>query len=198
MRVNSTRQQCAAATLAVAALLSMATVGFAQVTAKVAAGTPPWTKGILGINSENYWHAVECGKQGGTNPACVFWDTDMCKNPEFTLVMYTPYKQVAYTVWQAVSQKKEAPTPSYQGAQKQRIVIGITPLHASQNPITTVNVKRGGKTVPPATQQVVSGGGSFFFDYATFAATAPVTIEMVGKTTTVTCAIDKANLSRMR
>ena len=182
----------------VAALLAASAPASAQVAAKVAAGTPPWTKGILAINSENYWHAVECGKKGGVNPACVFWDTDMCKNPEFTLVMYTPYKQVAYTVWQAVSQKKDAPTPSFQSAQRQRVVVGITPLHAAQNPVTAVNVKRGGKTIAPSTQQIVNGGGSFFFDYATFAATAPITIEMVGKTTSVTCTVDKANLARMR
>jgi hypothetical protein len=187
-----------AATAVVVALFAAGATTSAQVAAKVPAGAPPWTKGILAINSENYWHAVECGKKGGTNPACVFWDTDMCKNAEFTLVMYTPYKQVAYTVWQAVSQKKEAPTPSFQSAQRQRVVIGITPLHAAQNPITTVTVKRGGKAVAPATQQVVNGGGSFFFDYATFAATAPITIEMVGKAASVTCTIDKANLSRMR
>lgn len=184
--------------LAAVAVLGTATVSSAQVTGKVGAGTPAWSKGILAINSENYWHAVECGKKGGVNPACVFWDTDMCKNPEFTLVMYTPYKQVAYIVWQAVSQKKEPPTPSFANAQRQRVVVGITPLHTAPNPITTVNVKRGGKTVAAATQQITGGGGSFFFDYATFAATAPITIEMVGKTKTVTCAIDKVNLSRMR
>jgi len=187
---------CAAAVLA--AVIGGAKPAHGQVTAKVPAGTPAWTKGIKAIDNENYWHAVECGKKGGANPACVFWDTDMCKNPEFTLQMYTPYKQVAYIVWQAVSQKKEAPTPSYQSAQKQRVVLGITPLHAAQNPITVVNVKRGGRTIAPATQQVTGGGGSFFFDYAAFAAGSSITIEMVGKAKTVTCSVDAANLSRMR
>ena len=186
------------------AMVAIAAIGIAapagaQVTAKVAAGTTPaWSKGIQAINSENYWNAVECGKKGGVNPACVYWDTDMCKNGEFTLVMYTPYKQVAYTVWLAVSKKQPAPTPSYQEAQRQRIVLGITPLHAAENPITTVNVKRGGKTIPPSTKQVANGGGSFFFDYAAFAATGPLTIEMVGKTRTVSCAVGQATAARMR
>ncbi len=190
------RAACAALLVGV---IGMAVPAGAQVTARVAAGTTPaWSKGIQAINSENYWNAVECGKKGGTNPACVYWDTDMCKNAEFTLVMYTPYKQVAYTVWLAVSKKQPAPTPSYQEAQRQRIVLGITPLHAAENPITTVNVKRGGKTIAPATKQVTNGGGSFFFDYAAFAATGPLTIEMVGKTRTVTCAVSQATAARMR
>ena len=54
------------------------------------------------------------------------------------------------------------------------------------------------RTIAPATQQVTGGGGSFFFDYAAFAAGSSITIEMVGKAKTVTCSVDAANLSRMR
>jgi hypothetical protein len=183
----------------VLAAMATSSPAAAQVVATVPEGiTPPWSNGIQAINSANYWNAVECGKKGGANPACVFWDTGICKNGEFTLVMYTPYKQVAYTVWLAVSKKQPAPTPSYSEAQRQRIVLGITPLHGAQNPITSVAVKRGGKTLLPATQQLANGGGSFFFDYATFAATGSLSIEMVGKATTVSCAVSQATLARMR
>ena len=77
---------------------------------------PAWEKGIAAINSESYYNAIECGKQGG-NPACVFWDTGLCKNPDFEIAMYTPYKSVAYEVWRVVSSGKPAPQPNYAEAQ---------------------------------------------------------------------------------
>ena len=84
----------------------------AQIKAQArSAPTPAWDKGILPISSESYWNAVECGKQGGSDPPCVFWDTGLCKN-DFALNFYTPYKMVAYEVWNAVRQKQPAPTPS--------------------------------------------------------------------------------------
>ena len=61
-----------------------------QVEATVRAGaTPPWNKGILPISPESYYHAIECGKQGGDDPPCVFWDTGLCLNDDFTPVSYT-------------------------------------------------------------------------------------------------------------
>ena len=100
-----------------ALLLSFAFLGLAvapalaQIKAQArSGGVPVWDKGILPIGQESYWNAVECGKQGGQDPPCVFWDTGLCKNEDFTLAMYTPYKMVAYEVWGAVRQKKEAPT----------------------------------------------------------------------------------------
>jgi hypothetical protein len=70
---------CASA-IAVLSRLQPAIVN-AQITAQVRpAPTPPWNKGILPISAESYYNAIECGKQGGDNPACVFWDTDICKN----------------------------------------------------------------------------------------------------------------------
>lgn len=171
----------------------------AQVKAHLPANiTPPWNKGIQPISRESYWHAVECGKQGGTAPACVFYDTGLCKNPDFTLALYTPYKQVAYEVWQAVSKKQPPPTPSYQAAQRTRVVLGIRPVRGGQNPLTALTVKRGGTPIAPESKLLDAGGGTFTFDFAAFAPTASVTLEMVGKTATQTCAIDRATLARMR
>jgi hypothetical protein len=98
-------------------LLSLIAIGLlvpapldAQIKAQVrSAPTPPWNKGITAINAESYYNAIECGKQGGDSPACLFWDTDLCKNDDFVLAWYTPYKQVAYEVWSALRQKKAAP-----------------------------------------------------------------------------------------
>src|SRR4051794_13451304 len=60
-----------------------------QVRAQIVPGAKPiWEKGIAPITPESYYNAIECGKQGG-NPACVFWDTGLCKNPDFELAMYT-------------------------------------------------------------------------------------------------------------
>jgi hypothetical protein len=162
------------------------------------APTPAWNKGIAPINSESYYNAIECGKQGGTNPACVFWDTDLCKNDDFTLAWYTPYKQVAYEVWTAVSRKQPAPQPNYAAAQRQRITIGITPAKGSKNPLTDFVVKRGGKPVAPTERSIASGGGRFTFDFPAFAPTANVTLELVGKERTLSCVISTAVLRQLR
>ena len=76
---------------------------------------PPWSKGIAALGPESYYHAIECGKQGGDDPPCVFWDSGLCKNDDFAMAMYTPYKQVAYEVWQAVRKKQAPPQPNYPG-----------------------------------------------------------------------------------
>jgi hypothetical protein len=160
--------------------------------------TPPWTKGIQPITRESYWHAIECGKQPGARPVCVFYDAELCKNDEFTLAMYTPYKQVAYTVWQAVSHKQPAPTPSFAEAQRTRIIIGLRPQRAAQNPVAGLTITRGGKTIEPSSRSLDEGAGTFYFDFAPFAPTASITLTMAGQTKTVTCEIDRATLARMR
>ena len=171
----------------------------AQVKAQARAGaTPPWTKGILPISAESYWHAVECGKLGGENPACVFWDTGLCKNEDFALAMYTPYKSVAYEVWRVVRQMQPAPTPSFQEAQRTRVTVGVTGERGSKNPIASVAVRRGGKTLQPATTTLEANGGRFTFDYPAFAATGRLTLDLVGKTKTTSCAIDQTTLAQFR
>jgi hypothetical protein len=159
---------------------------------------PAWDKGILPISRESYYNAIECGKQGGQRPLCVFYDADLCRNPDFTLALYTAYKQVAYEVWQAVSRKQPAPTPSYVDAQKTRITVGVTPVRGSKNPIAGVVIRRGGTTLKPATQSVDDNGGRFIFDYAAFAPTADITIDFVGRAGTESCSIDRATLARFR
>lgn len=196
MRITARRLVCAGA-LAVLALLWAFDAG-AQVKAQVPpAGKPSWNKGIQPISRESYYHAIDCGKQGGASPACLFYDTDLCKNDEFTLAMYTPYKMVAYTVWQAVQQKREPPNPSYPEAQKLRVVLGVRPRHTN-NPLTALSIKRGGRTVKAATQTLDAGGGTFIFDFATFAPTSGIVIDMTGKATSIRCQVDAAVLARFR
>jgi hypothetical protein len=186
-----------AATIAIA--FAPASAG-AQIKAQLPKGamTPAWSKGIQPISRESYWNAVECGKQGGQRPLCVFYDADLCKNDDFTLALYTPYKQVAYEVWQAVRQKQDPPTPSYGDAQRTRITLGVTPAAGGKNPITAVAIKRGGRTVKPATQSLDGGGGRFIFDFPAFAPTEDITIELAGRARTQTCLVDKAILSKFR
>src|SRR5262245_30600034 len=76
------------------------------VKATVPASKPAWSKGIQPLNRDSYYHAIECGKLGGESPSCVFYDADLCKNDDFVLSFYSPYKQVAYEVWGAVSRKR--------------------------------------------------------------------------------------------
>jgi len=172
---------------------------FAQVTAVARPGaTPAWNKGMRPIDSESYYHAIECGKQGGEDPACVFWDTGICKNDDFTLTFYSAYKQVAYTVWSAVRKKQPAPQPSYQAARQVRVTIGVAPAAGSKNRLVDFVLKRGGKAVPSAVRDVADGGGRFTFDYAPWAPTGSVTLQMVGKTRTISCVIPPDVLQQFR
>ena len=171
----------------------------AQVTATARPGAAPaWSKGMIPINAESYYHAIECGKQGGDDPPCVFWDTGICKNDDFTLAFYSAYKQVAYEVWTAVRKKRPAPQPSYQSAQRTRVTLGVTPVPGSKNAFTDLVVKRGGKPVPAAIRTISGGTGNFTFDYSVWAPTATVTLEMIGKARTISCVIPPEVLQQFR
>jgi hypothetical protein len=188
------------AVLAAALLLpasAAAQAGAVRVTAVARPdAAPPWAKGLQPISAESYYHAIECGKQGGDDPPCVFWDTGLCKNDDFTLALYSAYKEVAYQVWTAVRKKQPAPQPSYQSAQRTRVTIGVTPAPGSKNALTDFVVKRGGKPVPSVSRSVATG--QFTYDYPAWAPTASVTIEMVGKARTVSCVIPAAVLAQLR
>ena len=153
---------------------------------------------MLPINAESYYHAIECGKQGGDDPPCVFWDTGICKNDDFTLTFYSGYKQVAYEVWTAVRKKQPAPQPSYQAAQRTRVIVGVTPVKGSKNAFTDLVLKRGGKAVPNAGRSVTGGGGQFTFDYKAWAPMSSLTLELVGKTRTISCVIPPDVLQQFR
>jgi len=163
----------------------------AQIKAKLPQGpmTPAWDKGIQPISRESYWNAVECGKQGGQRPLCVFYDADLCKNDDFALTFFTPYKMVSYEVWQTVRRKQPAPQPDYGAAQRTRVTLGITPVKGSKNPIAALNIKRDGAVIKPATQSIDDAGGRFIFDPRVFAATSEITIELIGKSATKTCRV---------
>jgi hypothetical protein len=188
-------------TLAVLAILcGHATAAGAQVKAHSPEGpmTPPWDKGIQPISQASYWNAVECGKQGGARPACVFYDADLCKNDDFTLAMYTPYKSVAYEVWRVVRSGQPAPTPSYGEAQRTHVTLGVTLNAGSKNTVTGVLIKRGGKSIEPTARALEPTGGKFTFDFTAFAPTAGITIEVIGKNRTTTCTVDQSVLSKFR
>jgi hypothetical protein len=160
--------------------------------------TPPWDKGIQPISRDSYWNAIECGKQKGARPACVFYDADLCKNADFTLAMYTPYKSVAYEVWRVVRSGQPAPTPSYGEAQRTRITVGVTLAAGSTNAISGLVIKRGGKTIEPVARALETTGGKFTFDFAAFAPTSDITIEVAGKSRTRTCTVDQSVLKMFR
>ncbi len=182
-----------------AVLMHTAATARAQIRAVARpAPTPPWTKGILPISPESYYNAIECGKQGGADPPCVFWDTGLCKNPDFALAMYTPYKMVAYEVWRVVQQKLPPPQPNYAEAQRTRLTIGVTPVRGSTNAFATLTLKRGGSAITPVDRSTSGGGGRFTFDYPALASTASVTLDLVGKVKTISCAIDRSVLATFR
>ena len=191
--------RCASLLAAVAAAAVWPAAASAQIKAQARSGaTPVWDKGILPINRESYWHAVECGKQGGEDPPCVFWDTGVCKNDDFALAFYTPYKMVAYEVWRVVRQKQPPPTPSYQEAQRTRVTIAVTPVRGSKNAFTDLVLTRAGHRVTLVDRSLSEGGGRFTFDSAAFAATAAVTVDLIGRAKTISCVADQTALSHFR
>lgn len=171
----------------------------AQIKAQLSAGiTPAWDKGIQPIGRDNYWNAVECGKQGGERPACVFYDADLCHNDDFVLALFTPYKLVAYETWQATRKHLEPLASSYGDAQKTRITLGVTPVKGSKNAITALSITRSGRVVKPATQSLEAPGGRFIFDFAAFAPTSDIIIELVGRLGTHACLVEKPVLALFR
>jgi hypothetical protein len=173
----------------------------AQIKAQLPAGpnTPAWDKGIQAISRDSYWNAVACGKQGGARPVCVFYDADLCKNDDFALALFTPYKAVAYDVWQAVQRHLPPPTPDYGNAQRTRITLGVTRVKGSKNAITGVSIKRSARVTKPATQSLDdAGGGRFIFDFSAFAPTSDITIELDGRGGTRTCLIEQPVLMHFR
>ncbi len=193
------RRAGAVVVMALAVGLVMPDVVSAQIKATARPGAKPaWTKGITAINPESYYNAMECGKQGGDDPPCVFWDTGVCKNDDFALAFFTPYKMVAHQVWSAVQRKQAPPQPSYPAAQRTRVTIGVSPVRGSKNVFSELVLKRGGKVVAPVARAAETGGGSFTYDYPAFAPTATLTIEMVGKTKTVSCTVAPAVLRSFR
>src|SRR5215471_6746184 len=166
--------------------------------APAAPAIPAWDKGIQPISRDSYWNAIECGKQPGARPACVFYDADLCKNDDFALTFFTPYKMVSYEVWQTVRRKQPPPQPDYGSAQRTRVTLGITPVKGSKNPITALTIKRDGKVIQPATRSVDEAGGRFIFDFTAFAPTGDLTIELVGRNGTKTCDVSTNVLKRIR
>jgi hypothetical protein len=202
MSTNRVPLYTAARAGAVALAMIIASAGVAaqvKITARARpAASPPWSKGLQPVTAESYYNAIECGKQGGDNPACVFWDTDLCKNDDFTLTWYSGYKQVAYEVWTAVRRKQPAPQPNFQAAQRTRVTIALTPAKGSKNALSDFAVVRGGKRVMPMERALSGGGGRFVFDYPAFAPNGSVTLEMIGKERTVACVIPSAVLRQLR
>ena len=172
----------------------------AQITAQLPNGpmTPAWDKGIQPISRDSYWNAIECGKQRDDRPPCVFYDADLCKNDDFTLALFTPYKMVAYEVWQTVRKHQPPPTPPYTEAQRTRITLGVTRAAGSRNAITGVVIARDGRTIKPATQSLDETGGRFIFDFAVFAPTSDITIELTGRLRTRTCLVEQPVLTMLR
>ncbi len=190
------------APVALVALVALASAAQAQAQVTVKAVVPPsepaWDKGILPIDPASYYHAIECGKQEGRAPACVFWDTGLCQNDDYTLAVYTPYKAVAYEVWRVIQNGQPAPQPNYQQAQQTRVTIGVTPARGADNPITAVVVKRGGRAIEASSRSMEGAGGRFTFDTAAFAATGSLTIDLVGKSRTISCQVSSDVLARFR
>ena len=154
---------------------------------KCARPTPPWNKGITAIDAEATTNAIECGKQSGDSPACLFWDTDLCKNDDSVLAWYTPYKQVASRGLDCGASKEgRAAAELCRGATSTRRTIGITRANGS-NVVERLR-DQAGRQSDRADRTIHRRGWRSIlgmFDYPAFAPTAPVTLELVGKIRTL-------------
>jgi hypothetical protein len=61
-----------------------------------------------------------------------------------------------------------------------------------------VLIKRGGKTIEPIAHALETTGGKFTFDFAAFAPTTDITIEVAGKVRTRTCTVEQSVLTMFR
>lgn len=193
------RKKNTARALLIAALLAVAwpTGAAAQITATARPGaTPPWDKGLQPMTPESYYHAIECGKQESGDPPCVFWDTGLCQNDDFTLSAYSAYKQVAYEVWATVQQGQPAPEPNFYAAQRTRVTINAVPAPGSDAVLTDLILTRGGEAVSPVDRNIRAGRVTW--DYEAWAPTTAVTLDMVSETRTISCVIEPAVLRQFR
>jgi hypothetical protein len=101
-------------------------------------------------------------------------------------------------VWRDVHNGQPAPTPSYSEAQRTRVTLGVTLAAGSRNAITGVLIKRSGKTIEPLARALEASGGKFTFDFAAFAPTADITIEVAGKVRSRTCTVEQSVLTKFR
>ena len=71
-------------------------------------------------------------------------------------------------------------------------------MKGSKNTITGVVIKRGGKTIEPTAKALDATGGKFTFDFAPFAPTADITIEVAGTLRTQSCLVAQPVLTTFR
>ena len=169
----------------------------AQITATARTGaTPAWNKGLQPISPESYYNAIECGNTDAADPPCVFWDTGLCENDDFTLNAYSAYKQVAYEVWATVRQGQPAPEPNFYAARNTRVTISAEPKSGSSNEFQDLILKRGDQVASPVDRNIRAKRVTW--DYDAWAPRSAVTLEMVGSARTISCNIPAAALQQFR
>jgi hypothetical protein len=82
MTKKSPAARAAAAIAVLVAGVSAPMSAQAPIKAAVPASKPAWSRGIQPISRDSYYHAIECGKLGGAQPSCVFYDAELCKNDD--------------------------------------------------------------------------------------------------------------------
>lgn len=87
------------------------------------------------------------------------------------------------------AQARPAPTPPWNK--------GIAPI-TPESYFSDLVLERGGKVVAPIARSVSGGGGRFTYDFPAFAATASVTLDLVGKANTISCVIAQPVLAQFR
>ena len=101
--------------------------------------------------------------------------------------------------WQAIGKSRMPPRRATATRSRPGSRSGITPAAGAKNPH-----HRGRRSsaadasVKPATQSLDGGGGRFIFDFAAFAPTGDITIELTGRTRTQTCLVEKSILQKFR
>jgi hypothetical protein len=76
--------------------------------------------------------------------------------------------------------------------------VKLTPKAGAKNALTGLAIRRGETVVKPISQSIDAGIGNFIFDFAAFAPTADITIDMVGRARMQSCLVEQAVLARFR
>ena len=77
-------------------------------------------------------------------------------------------------------------------------VVRVVDCNANAVAGAHVSLEVDGKVIKPSTQSVDEAGGRFIFDFAAFAPTGDITLELAGSSRTIRCLVEKSVLARLR
>ena len=189
-------RRCCSRHLAHDSVLAQAPAPPAVKAAMPPAAKPAWNKGIQPISQTAIRTPSSAASRAAPSRRASY-DADLCKNDDYRLSLYSPYKQVAYEVWEAVRRSRS----------RRRRATGAPSGRGSRSVSRRPRLeKRAGRAGDEARRpdgraghlDVRRRGRQLHLRRPAFAPSATVTLELTGKTRTQTCVIAPAVLARFR